>query len=494
MSQQYMSAIQWGNKILFRGVSDGQRVESKDDFRPTLYTKTKEESPYKTLFGENLAPMVFDDINAAKDFVKRYDDVEGFEFFGNTFYQYQYLAEQYPDDIQYDPSLIKVVSLDIETTTEEGFPDSKQAIEQILLITLKNRNSGRITTFGWHDFDVTKIKHFDPTNYEYRKSRNEVEMIKDFLKFWVADIPDVITGWFCRGFDIPYLVNRIGRIMPENTHLKLSPWRAVQEKMIVENNREMQVFDLIGISTLDYLEVYKKYTPSKKQESYKLDYIAEVELGKNKLENKYETFKEFYTKDFHTFVEYNVIDTLLVNELEDKMRLLELVFLMAYRARSNFNDIFSPVRLWDCLIYNELLKHNIALPQPQKLPRTDIVGAYVRNPPPGRYQSVVSMDATSLYPRIMLQCNMSPETLIETPLIAGATVEGFLNKEYDMSEAKANNVAVAVNGFAFNRRKQGFFPKLIESMFNERVESKKKMIEDSKYLETINNEIQRRNV
>jgi DNA polymerase elongation subunit (family B) len=104
------------------------------------------------------------------------------------------------------------------------------------------------------------------------------------------------------------------------------------------------------------------------------------------------------------------------------------------------------------------------------------------------------MDATSLYPRIMLQCNMSPETLIETPLIAGATVEGFLNKEYDMSEAKANNVAVAVNGFAFNRRKQGFFPKLIESMFNERVESKKKMIEDSKYLETINNEIQRRNV
>lgn len=479
----YTNATQWGNKILFRGVSDGQRIESKDDFRPTLYTKTPKETGFKTLFGEHLLPNVFDDINEAKSFVKRYEDVDGFEIFGNTWFQYQMLAEKYPDDIQYDPTLVKIVSVDIETATEYGFPDVQQANEEILLITIKNRWTKQIITFGTREFDVTKIKHFDPTNYTYHKSRNEVEMLKAFLKFWTDDIPDVVTGWFIRGFDIPYIVNRIGRIMPDNTHVKLSPWRAVQEKMIVENNREMQVYDIIGVSTLDYLEVYKKFTPSKKQESYKLNYIAEVELGKNKLENPYETFKEFYTNDFQLFVEYNVVDTLLVDELEDKMRLLELVFLMAYRARCNFNDIFSPVRMWDCLIYNELLKHNIAPPQPQKLPRTDIVGAYVRNPPPGRYQSVVSMDATSLYPRIMLQCNMSPETLIKTPLIAGATVEGFLNKEYDMSEAKANNVAVAVNGFAFNRRKQGFFPKLVESMFNERVTTKKKQIEAEKKFE-----------
>lgn len=488
MSGQYTNATQWGNKILFRGVSNGQRIESKDDFRPTLYTRTKDESPFKTLFGENLLPNVFDDINDAKNFVKRYEDVEGFEIFGNQWFQYQYLAEQYPDDIQYDPSLVKVVSIDIETATEYGFPDPQQAIEEILLITIKNRNTQQIITFGTREFDPSKITHFDPTNYTYHKSRNEVEMLKAFLKFWTDDIPDVVTGWFIRGFDIPYIVNRIGRIMPENTYLKLSPWRAVQEKMIVENNREMQVYDIIGVSTLDYLEVYKKFTPSKKQESYKLDYIAQVELGKNKLENPYETFKEFYTNDFQRFVEYNIIDTLLVDELEDKMRLIELIFLMAYRARCNFNDVFSPVRMWDCLIYNELLKHNIAPPQPKKTPSTGIVGAYVRHPPAGRYESVVSMDATSLYPRIMLQLNMSPETLIPSPFILNATVHGFLHKEYDMSEAKSANVAIAANGFGFNRRKQGFFPKLVESMFNERVATKKKQIEAEKKYEKTKDE------
>jgi DNA polymerase elongation subunit (family B) len=483
MSQQYMSAIQWGNKILFRGVSDGQRVESKDDFRPTLYTKTKEESLYKTLFGENLAPMVFDDINSAKDFVKRYDDVEGFEFFGNTWYQYQYLAEQYPDDIRYDPSLIKVVSLDIETEVSKGFPDSVRAEEKILLITVKNRYTQKIDTFGWRDFDSTKIKHFDATHFEYHKSRNEVEMLAAFLKFWERDVPDCVSGWYIENFDIPYLVNRIINVMPHNYHLKLSPWRAVQEKMVMENGREQQIYDIIGISTLDYIRVYKKFTPSKKQENYRLDTIAFVELGKNKLENPYDTFLEFYTNDFQLFTEYNIVDTLLVDQLEDKLRLLELVFLMAYRARSNFSDVFSPTRLWDCLIYNELLRRNIAPPQPRKLPKVDIVGGYVRNPPPGRYDNVVSVDATSLYPNIMLQYNMSPETLIQEKYILDASVEGFLNKSYDMSKAVADNVAVAVNGYAFDRTRQGFLAQLVEKMFNERVATKKKQIEAEKLYE-----------
>ena len=480
MSSQYMSAVQWGNKILFRGVSDGQRIESKDDFRPTLYTKTQKDSPYKTLFGENLEPTVFEDINAAKDFVKRYDDVEGFEFFGNTKYQYQYLAEQYPDAIEYDQSLIKVMSLDIETSVENGFPDPQRASEEILLITLKNRNTQKITTFGWKDFDVSKIEHFDATNYTYHKSRNEIEMIKSFLKFWEDDIPHCVTGWYIRNFDIPYLVNRIQNVLPGNSYLRLSPWRAVQEKMVTENNRENQVYDLVGISTLDYYELYRKFTPSRRQENYKLDTIVSVELGKNKLENPYDTFKEFYTEDFHRFVEYNVIDTILVEELDDKMRLLELIFLMAYRARCNFTDVFSPTVLWNCHVYNELLKHKIEPPQLKKLPKVDIVGAYVRLPPAGRYRSVVSMDATSLYPSIMMGLNMSPETLIPEPVVPNASVEGFLNKEYDLSETRG---AVAANGYSFSRKKQGIFPRLVENMFNERVSTKKKQLEAERMYE-----------
>jgi DNA polymerase elongation subunit (family B) len=488
MSNFYLNATQWGNKILFRGISDGQRIESKDDFQPTLYVRSPAKSEYKTLFEESLKPIHFDDINAAKGFIKQYEDVGDFPIFGNTYFQYQYISEKYEDAINYDPALIRISSIDIETEIENGFPNSQLAGEKILLITIKNRNTKHIDTFGWKDFDVTKITHFDASLYTYHKSRNEEEMLKMFLKFWEADTPDVVTGWNIRYFDIPYIVNRIVKVLPERSEVRLSPWRAVQEKMVVENNREQQVFDLVGISTLDYIEVYRKYNPSKRAENYKLDTIAFIELGKHKLESSYETFKEFYEKDWQLFVEYNCVDTILVDELEDRLRLLELVFLMAYRAKSNFSDVFSPVRLWDCLIYNELRSQKIAPPQARKLSKTDIVGGYVRQPPPGRYQSVVSMDATSLYPRIMMGLNMSPETIVQKQYIPKCTVEGFLAKEYDMTDAVIHDVAVAANGYAFTRKKQGFLPVLIERLFDERVSIKKKQLEAERLYEETKNE------
>ena len=123
----------------------------------------------------------------------------------------------------------------------------------------------------------------------------------------------------------------------------------------VWSKKNQQYWNILGVSVLDYFDLYKKFTYVR-QESYKLNYIAKVELGESKLDNPYETFKDFYTKDYQRFVEYNIQDVELVDRLEDKMRLIELCLTMAYDYKVNYTDVYSQVRCWDTLIYNHLLK------------------------------------------------------------------------------------------------------------------------------------------
>ena len=188
--------------------------------------------------------------------------------------------------------------------------------------------------------------------------------------------------------------------------------------------------DLRGISTLDYLELYRKFTYTN-QESYRLDHIAFVELNERKLDHsEFDTFKEFYDNDWQKFIEYNIHDVRLVDQLDDKMKLIDLAYTMAYDAKVNYEDIFSQVRMWDNYIYVELLKRKIAIP-PKKESATKsekYAGAYVKEPKPGRYDWVVNFDLNSLYPHLIMQYNISPETIRETRH-PSASVERILNQE-----------------------------------------------------------------
>ena len=166
------------------------------------------------------------------------------------------------------------------------------------------------------------------------------------------------------------------------------------------------------MTQLDYLNLYKKFT-YKAQESYRLDYIASVELGQKKLDHsEFDTFKDFYTKGWQKFVEYNIIDVELVDRMEDKMKLIELAIVMAYDAKANYADVFSQVRMWDTIIYNYLKKRNIVIPPKERSDKdAKYAGAYVKEPKPGKYDWVVSFDLNSLYPHLIMQYNISPETL-----------------------------------------------------------------------------------
>jgi DNA polymerase elongation subunit (family B) len=472
----YTNVIQYGNRILVRGINNGKTVQDRTEFKPTLYVRTNKPSEYKSLFGQNLEAIDFESINDAKDFVKRYKEVEQFPIFGNTNYAYQYITRSFPEEIDFDISQIKIYSIDIETSAEFGFPDINDPLEQVLLITLQDYNTKDIVTFGVNHFVVNK------PNHRYVRCADEYDLLKKFIEFWSSEFPHIVTGWNIEFFDIPYLCNRIKKVLGEDSMKELSPWNLVNQREISRFKNVETVFDIMGVSVLDYLDLYKKFTYTA-QESYKLDHIAKVELGKEKLDyGEYDSFRMFYKNNWQKFVEYNVVDTELVDQLEDKMKLIELILTMAYDAKCNYVDVFSAVRTWDCILWNHLWKKKIVVHQRDESRRgRQIEGAFVQEPVPGKYDWVVSFDATSLYPSIIMQYNLSPETMV--PGGMDVTVDTLLKKEHHLDTLREDNLCMTANGFKFKTDKQGIFPEIVQKLFDDRQKYKKLMIAAQKKYE-----------
>ena len=255
---------------------------------------------------------------------------------------------------------------------------------------------------------------------------------------------------------------------------RFSPWGLVSEKEVYIQGRKHTTMDVGGITQLDYLDLYKKFTYTN-QESYRLDYIAQVEAGQQKLDHsEFETFKDFYSKGWQKFVEYNIIDVELVDRLEDKMKLIELALTMAYDAKVNYAVM--------CFIKCHVGQHHLQLSEEAQhcdstKDRTEknekYAGAYVKEPIPGVYDWVVSFDLNSLYPHLIMQYNISPETLQEDRHPT-ATVDKILDKEITFEMYK--DFAVCANGAMYRKDVRGFLPELMEKMYGDRVIFKKRML------------------
>ena len=470
----YTNVEQAGNRLLVRGYEGGQPFSYRVPFSPTLYVPTKNYSEWRTLEGDCVEPINMGSINEAKEFIKKYKEVEEFPIYGNSRYLYQYIAQEHPEEeIRYDVSKIRVFTIDIETAAENGFPNIETADQEILAISIKDSYTGRIVVFGARPFDNKD------SMVDYMHFRSEETMLMAFLQYWNENCPDVVTGWNVQLFDIPYIARRIDRILGEKFTKTLSPWKLISSREIVIKGRKQIAYDLPGISTLDYFDLYRKFTYTN-QESYRLDHIAFVELGQKKLDHsEYDTFKEFYENDWQKFIEYNIHDVRLVDRLDDKMKLIELAFTMAYDAKVNYEDVFSQVRMWDNYIYVELLKRKIAIP-PKKEATKDAkyAGAYVKEPKPGFYDWVVSFDLNSLYPHLIMQYNISPETLHDARH-SSVTVDKILEKQVEID----GEFAVCANGAQYRKDKDGFLPQMMKKMYDSRVIFKKKMIEAKKQYE-----------
>ena len=465
----YTNVQMIGDQFLVRGYEDGKNFMIREKYSPTLFVPSNKKSFYRTLTGEYVEPIKPGGVRDCREFIKKYDGVENFNIYGNERFIYQYISDNYrEEEIKFDISKIKLTTIDIEVASENGFPDVESAAEEVLLITLQDYTTKEIVTWGQGPFKLKQGNHY------YKQFNNEYDLLNDFIAWWIDNTPEVVTGWNSKLYDIPYLVRRIDRILGEKLMKRLSPWGLVSEDETYIAGRKHISYDIGGISQLDYLDLYKKFT-YKAQESYRLDYIASVELGQKKLDHsEFDTFKDFYTNGWQKFVEYNIIDVELVDRLEDKMKLIELALTLAYDAKVNYEDVFYQVRMWDTIIYNYLKGRGIVIPPKERSDKNEkYAGAYVKEPIPGKYDWVVSFDLNSLYPHLIMQYNISPETLQDTRH-PSTTVEKILNKELDFSEYK--EFAVCANGSMYRKDVKGFLPELMDKIYSERKIFKKKML------------------
>lgn len=473
-----------GNYILYRSVENGERINQKFTIQPSLFLPSNKKTKWKTLDGKYAEKIKFTSINDCKQFVKKYEHVDNFIYYGNTKYQYVHLCDEYPNRVEYDLSQVVIANIDIEVASESGFAPPENPYEEVIAITVESDN--RYVVFGCSEFKNTR------DNVKYIKCANEVELISKFLDYWDHLKPDIITGWNVKFYDLPYLMNRISRVFDDKEAKRLSPWRYLSTKTAFHKGRQQTYVEVVGSSTLDYMELYSRFQP--KQQSEKLNYITYVELGEKKISyEEYGNLHSLYKNNFQKFIEYNIKDVELVKKLEEKLRLIEMVASIAYDAKVNFSDVFSQVRMWDVIIYNNLKNKNIVIPRLNynNMKSSEYAGAFVKEVKPNMYEWVVSFDLNSLYPNLIAQFNISPECILPNKF-RSVNIQSLLSKQINTSNLKDDNISLCANGHCFDNNKVGFLPDILMKMYEDRKTYKKKMLETKKELERVNEEMHRR--
>jgi DNA polymerase elongation subunit (family B) len=474
----YTSVVRYGDKLLYRGYDEnGLATKSRIPFKPTLFMSGESEEGWTTLDGIPMQPVVFESMSEAKDFNKRYENVSNFEIAGNTNYVAQFIAEEWPNQIHYDRSLIKTANIDIEVFSADGFPAPEDAAHPITAICMRE-DTGTYWVWGCGDYTTTR------EDVLYIKCDNEVDLVRKFVRRMEEYAPNVITGWNTRFFDIPYLHNRMVKLFGDDTLAKrMSPWGLIRERNTTINGKQNQEFILEGIEQLDYLEVFKKFTYNTlgQQESYRLDHISHVVLGERKLSYaEHGNLHTLYEKDYQKFIDYNVKDVELVHNLDVKLDLIDLIFTMAYKAGVNYNDTLGTTAIWDTIIYRLLNNQKIAVPKKVEKPKTPYPGGYVKEPQVGSHDWVTSFDLNSLYPNIIVQYNMSPETVMDG-FQNGVSVDKFLDGSVNIGQ---QGYSVAPTGIRFTHDREGVIPTVIKQYYTERRIIKKEMLKSQQEMQT----------
>ena len=490
----YTHAFVRGDKVLCRGYtksSDGSsfsRSSFVDNYKPYLFWPSEKKTEWKTLAGNYVDRIDFGTVRECREFIKEYEGVSGINIYGNTDFVYTFIHDQFSGEIEYVPSVLKTCYLDIEVECEDGFPTVEKCDQKVSVITMRFLQGSQDKTFTLCLGKANKVND-DHMVIEYDR---EDELLQGFISLWRDEDCDIVTGWNVQFYDIPYLLARIEKIMGEGMAKKLSPWDVIKTRTVEVMQKEHTVYDIVGVATLDYFDLYRKFT-FVTRESYKLDHIASVELGVGKISYEdYGSIQNFYKKDFAKFVEYNYMDVELVVKLEKKLRLLELAVTLAYNAKVNLNDVFSQVRTWDAIIYHHLTDRGIVIPQKVSNGRDEtFAGGYVKQPLTGVHKWIASFDLDSLYPHLIMQYNISPETKIVRPtmvvgditpdsilgMMTGESAKTFVDPKDYIRIAKQDGLCVSANGVVCRKDVEGFLPCLMKKMYEERKMYKQKMLE-----------------
>ena len=516
-----------GSRIFHRYIdASGKRCqEIVSDFPFELFIRSPRNEAC-SLFGDKLGRMEFNQIQQALDFVKEYESVT--EVYGQTSMAHQFISTSYKGLIDYDFNAFRILNFDIEVRTDGfeddeecivrrvhsnetetvtigemkalpsnwevydkvnerwycvddcphrnpgGFPHAEQADYEITTISCKVFNKSKKVTFGLKEYQV---KNKDQL---YILCRDEKHLLIEFVTYIRAIDPDILTGWNIETFDIPYIVNRLKKICGEEWANKLSPFHASTKKCLqpymAGEEKDEPAYRILGVNTLDYLQIYKKFNP-KKQESYRLDYIAESELKERKLDySEYDNdLMKLYQLNFEKYVDYNEHDVYLVERLDQKKQFIRLAITTVLMTKSRYQEVTGKVKMWDNLIYNMLRDDGIVIPpMPKRQHQDRIIGAWVKEPKAGKYRYVVSLDLTSLYPMICMMYNMSPETMIGEELGTLDYVARLLAGE-DLAIDFKPDGCMAANGSAYRLDFEGVLPRAMRFVFDTRKRYKDEM-------------------
>ena len=480
----YTACALKGNKVLVRGYRNGERFSESVAFKPSLFIRSEKESKYRTLKQVKVKRMIFDTLYDCREFLDQYRELDDCPIYGNTDFVTQYIMETYQGEMVYDLSKIKIAYLDLECESEGGFPDLDNPNEKVNLMSI--RISG-----------VTHVISFTPITLPDCKVymvSNEKELLKKTFEILAKEDVDVLTGWNIKLFDIPYIIGRALLYFEEKEIQSWLPFGLMKVRQTDIGGKMYKLYELPGYTILDYMDLYKKFSGTS-QESYALQNIAKVELDAQKLDySEYGSLREFYRQNFQKFAEYNVQDAILVERLDDKLKLIDLAVSIAYEAKITFDTVFFATRIWETICCDYLMQKDIVPPLKRSYAKDEqFVGAYVKDVTPGLYKNVVSFDATSLYPSIIMQWNISPETC--TKADSSMNADYFLSSDKKnipdlLEEAESINSCLACNGSTFTKDVQGFIPILIERTFNQRKEAKSRMIElEKEYEQTKNKDL-----
>ena len=479
----YTSAHRYGNKILFRGYdAKGNRLHKRVPFKPTFFLPSKtHQTDWKALDGTPVEPFELNDMSEAQEFNKRYDDITNFKVYGNNNFVAQFLAKAYPEDIEYKLSSIRVGNFDIEVASDDGFPHPDQADHPVISIAYRDSSAKLYHVWGMGDYDSSKTELDTDCLIQYRKCENEAELLQKFVVFWENNCPDIITGWNIRLFDIPYIINRIVKVCGDKTAKALSPWGIYKYRQIGIKGKSMDAYEIYGVAQMDYYDLVQKFGFSLgPQESYSLDHIAHAVLGERKLSyEEHGSLHTLYKNDYQKFIDYNIRDVELVDRIDKQMGLMELALVIAYKGGVNYPDVFGTTAIWDSIIYRYLNVRNIAVPPNIRTEKDPYPGGYVKEPRTGMTKWLCSFDLNSLYPNLIVQYNMSPETLLRNPSDRLPCGVDFYMREGDPLHPsnRERNVSVAANGSCYRKDKQGVMPTIIIGLYDERRVTKDKMLE-----------------
>lgn len=487
MKPFFLSAERIGNQIYERYIDkNGKEQERYVDYMPTMFHHAAPDTvtPYKDIYGKTVIARTFDNMREARNWMQRMSDM-GQEALGMEDFTLAYLSDVYKGEIRYDKSKVRICSVDIEVTAPV-FPKPEQALYPIDAITHYDSIHDRFFVFdlkgdNGETWSVKKSCLTDDVKDRvvYNVYDTEDELLLDYIRFFSENYPVGFTGWNTEIFDIPYIVNRICNKFGEKTAKRLSPCGRINRRMARDDfGNEREAIKLLGIESLDYIDLYKKFsfTP---QPNYKLDYIAEYETGIGKLDYEGQLNK-LRAENHQRYIDYNIEDVNRVLEIDKVRGFIDLVFSLSYYAKIKFNQVFNPMKVWDAIIFNSLKEQKIVVPENKQQPKQKYPGAFVKEPVAGAYRWMMSFDLTSLYPSIIRQVNISPETIV-----GSFPVDLMENYISGIAPRPSDVYSCSPNGWMFRKDIKGIIPIEITKVFQQRKEYKNMMLASDRNAELV---------